>query len=461
MQKIGRYEIVEKIGEGGMGTVYKAVLPTLNRTVALKVLSDQCAKDRELLERFLREARIMAGLSDFSHVVQVFDLDEFDGAYFYTMEYIPDSLAHVLGEAETVDDRTRRVKSTKKALEVQTAVKIAEHLLMGLKVVHAAGIIHRDISPHNVMLVKEDGGFRAKLNDFGIAGIRESHLTKTGMGGIGKEVYCAPEQWDGLSSADSRSDLYSVGILMYRMVTGKLPMGLRIKQASELNPEVGPELNEWILAATEQDPDDRYKDAGTMLSELIASTSVNSLSSRSPGSSAGKPAQNVGGGKRLNAKLRSEPKNVSDNEFKSVFNLDENGRPKHYIKNDYEDAGNDTVIDHATGLTWQQSGSENYMAYKPALEYVRELNRKRFAGFDDWRLPTVDELASLLEPEEQSNDLFINPIFDETQRYCWTSDQRGSGSAWPVYFGNGYVDWYDLDGGGYYVRAVRARQSEI
>ena len=114
MRKIGRYEIVEKIGEGGMGTVYKAVLPTLNRTVALKVLSDGCAKDEELLQRFLREARVMAGLSDYTHVVQVFDLDEYQGGYFYTMEFIPNSLAHQLGEALHVEDKTRRVKAPKK-----------------------------------------------------------------------------------------------------------------------------------------------------------------------------------------------------------------------------------------------------------------------------------------------------------------------------------------------------------
>jgi len=86
MEKLGRYEIIEKIGEGGMGTVYKARQPTLNKTVALKVLSDVCSKDEELVERFMREARIMANLPDYSHVVPVFDLDEIDGKYFYTME---------------------------------------------------------------------------------------------------------------------------------------------------------------------------------------------------------------------------------------------------------------------------------------------------------------------------------------------------------------------------------------
>ena len=225
MERIGKYEIIEKIGEGGMGTVYKAHHPILQKTVALKVLSGACAKDKEMLERFMREARIMAGLPDYTHVVQVYDLDEYEGGYFYTMEYIPDSLAQMLGEADYVEDRTRRVKTAKKAIEVPLAVIIAEQLLKGLKVIHDAGIVHRDISPQNVMMVKCSGGFLAKLTDFGIAGIGDSQLTKSGMAGVGKEIYCAPEQLDDLSNANFRSDLYSVGILMYRMVTGKTSNG--------------------------------------------------------------------------------------------------------------------------------------------------------------------------------------------------------------------------------------------
>ena len=268
MSKIGRYEILEKIGTGGMGTVYKAVQPSLKKTVALKTLSDECAKDAEILERFLREARIMAGLPDYTHVVQVFDLDEDNGTHFYTMEYVPDSLARLLGEADYVEDKTRRVKTAKKALKVLAAVKIAEHILEGLKVIHDAGIVHRDISPQNVMMVKEKSGWRAKLTDFGIAGVGDSQLTKSGMGGVGKEIYCAPEQWDGLSNSDFRSDLYSLGILMYRMVTGKLPIGFRAKQANEINPDVSGGLNEWILGTTEQEPEDRFQSAEEMLAEL-------------------------------------------------------------------------------------------------------------------------------------------------------------------------------------------------
>jgi hypothetical protein len=140
----------------------------------------------------------------------------------------------------------------------------------------------------------------------------------------------------------------------------------------------------------------------------------------------------------MKTSLRSKPLTVSEEEFKEVFKLDENRQPREYIQNDYENLG-DVIIDHATGLMWQKSGSDEQLTYQQAQAYVEKLNRERFAGYDDWRLPTVDELISLLEPEKQLNDLYINPIFDATQRFCWSVDRSSSGAAWGVHFGGGDV----------------------
>jgi len=157
--------------------------------------------------------------------------------------------------------------------------------------------------------------------------------------------------------------------------------------------------------------------------------------------------------------LRNTPITVSDDEAQSKFKLkkDSNGwwRPLEYIKNDFKDNG-DTITDRATGLMWQKSGSSDYMNYEKAKAYIEELNSKKFAGYSDWRLPTVDELKSLLTPETQSNGLYINPIFDKNQSWCWSSDNRASGVAWLVYFLNGLVYWYNVNFS--YVRAVRSRQ---
>lgn len=160
-------------------------------------------------------------------------------------------------------------------------------------------------------------------------------------------------------------------------------------------------------------------------------------------------------------RLRSEPLTVSKDEAKKVFGLNQSQRPLEYIHNEFEQRG-EVIVDHATGLIWQQSGS-GWLTYGQAQKYVAELNRRKFAGYDDWRLPTIPELMSLLEPEKQANDLYINPIFDKKQSWCWSSDkrrQKGEGSAqsaWSVHFTYGSVYWdglYDID----YVRCVRSGQ---
>lgn len=128
--------------------------------------------------------------------------------------------------------------------------------------------------------------------------------------------------------------------------------------------------------------------------------------------------------------LRSKPLTVSGEEFREVFRLDKSNRPLRHIRNQFEDQG-EVVIDHATDLMWQKAGSETHMSYENAQRYVEELNHRKFASYNDWRLPTIPELMSLLEPEKQSNDLYINPIFDSKQFWCWSADKRPIGESPP------------------------------
>ena len=158
-------------------------------------------------------------------------------------------------------------------------------------------------------------------------------------------------------------------------------------------------------------------------------------------------------------RLRSKAITVSDQQqdqqqYRQAFYLRADGRPKTYISNDFEDLG-EVVVDHATGLMWQKSGSEDSMTYNDALKYIEQLNRQRFAGYGDWRLPTVEELLSLMEAGKQSNGSYIKPTFDERQKRCWSNDKRSSGSAWGILFDLGDVDSYKLFSD-YYARAVRA-----
>ena len=153
-------------------------------------------------------------------------------------------------------------------------------------------------------------------------------------------------------------------------------------------------------------------------------------------------------------RLRNQPVTVSEQEAQQKFDLDSDWRPRSYVKNDFEARGK-IVIDHATGLTWQQSGSPNDMTYQAAQEYIAALNHQKFGGYDDWRLSTVPESLSLITRERQSNGLYINLVFDKHQWYFWSIDKRSSESAWFVDFGSGNVGWYYL--GSYcYVRAVRS-----
>jgi len=153
--------------------------------------------------------------------------------------------------------------------------------------------------------------------------------------------------------------------------------------------------------------------------------------------------------------LRKEPMTVSKAEFKKVFGLNESQRPLEYIQNDFKDNGDGTITDHATGLMWPKSGSYNPLTYKNAKAYIEELNSKKFAGHSDWRLPTVDELKSLLTQEKQSNELYINPIFDRKQSWYWTSDNLASDKAWDVLFTKGLVSFRNFIST-CHVRAVRS-----
>ncbi len=149
-----------------------------------------------------------------------------------------------------------------------------------------------------------------------------------------------------------------------------------------------------------------------------------------------------------------EARTLSEDEAKTRLGLDEEWRPLKYSEHDFDDQG-DVVIDHATGLMWQKSGSNEGLPYKNRQTYIDKLNHDRLAGYHDWRLPTVKELMSLLEPAKQSHGLYIHPIFDAKQQWCWSADTDSSELAWSVYFSIGLV-YLDVVDENYYVRCVRS-----
>src|SRR5262245_47478380 len=208
--KLGRYQIEAKLGQGGMGSVFRAKDPVLDRTVAIKTLGGTFGLPSEhraeFLERFQREARAAGRLSH-PNIVGVHDLgvDESSDTPFIVMEYVPGvSLATVLKENP--------------ALPVSQALEIVEQVGAALDEAHRHGIVHRDIKPANVFL--DDRG-RVKVGDFGIARLEDSELTQTGVG-LGTPGYIAPEVLRG-GRADARSDLFALGVLAYALLAGRKP----------------------------------------------------------------------------------------------------------------------------------------------------------------------------------------------------------------------------------------------
>src|ERR1700687_2236871 len=272
-QTLGNYKILQKLGAGGQGTVYKATDNKLGRTVVLKVLPTELTVKESNLKRFAREAQLASAL-DHPNICTIFDLDEAEGVHFIAMQY--------------VEGRNVRQLVNGRPLELQSAVRIAIQVADALTSAHARGIIHRDIKSGNVMVT--DSG-QVKVLDFGLAklldeteaansGIHQTELTEESVP-YGTATYAAPEQAPG-DKAAARADLFSTGVLLYHMLTGTWPFRGKStvdvrhaviydqpKPLSEARPGPLPARLQQILDKTMQkDPRDRYQKIGELRDDL-------------------------------------------------------------------------------------------------------------------------------------------------------------------------------------------------
>lgn len=306
----GRYEVESRLGEGGMATVFGGSDRLLGRKVAIKVLARQYAKDRTAVERFRREAQAAAGLNH-PNVVSVFDTGSDDGVHYIVMEQV---------QGRTLADVVRN----EGALPPSRAADIAVGVCRALTSAHEKRMVHRDVKPGNVLLTPEGG---VKVADFGIARVASvDTLTATGSV-MGTASYLSPEQARG-GSIDARSDIYSLGCVLYEMLTGKppfdgeTPLSIAYKHVEEqpvppssLNPAVPPELEAVVEKAMAKDPDDRYGSAAEMARDLgeaaptaplaptaaipeIERTDVLPVSPRGPASTEPLPATVIRDGRR-------------------------------------------------------------------------------------------------------------------------------------------------------------------
>ncbi|GAC1397474.1 MAG: hypothetical protein NVS4B12_01800 [Ktedonobacteraceae bacterium] len=270
----GRYEIREHIATGGMASVYKTWDNRVERIVAIKVLRSLDKNDTRAVERFRREARAAAALAH-PNAVTIYDFVEEVGQYFLVMEYIPGpTLKQLVGQ--------------RRQLQAREAIEIAAQVCSVLQVAHARGFIHRDIKPQNIMLVLSGGstsgiidrGVLVKLTDFGIVRVAEdAGLTNSGIV-LGTADYLSPEQARG-ETLTASSDLYSLGVVMFEMLTGQPPfvgptaVSIAMQHAStnppplrKYNPAIPPIVERLVLRALEKEPEDRFNSAAEMQQAL-------------------------------------------------------------------------------------------------------------------------------------------------------------------------------------------------
>lgn len=263
-----RYELMEKIGEGGMAVVYKARCTFLDRWVAIKILRDQYANNPEFVDRFQREARAAARLAH-PNIVSIYDVGEDQGRHFIVMEYV---------QGENLKDYLSR----RGPLAPQTVAEMGQQVAAALAHAHCRGIIHRDIKPHN-LLVSPEG--QVKVTDFGIArAAAASSLTETGVV-LGSVHYFSPEQAQG-GAVDARSDTYALGVVLYELLTGvppftgDSPIAIALSHldseppaVAELCPYVPEDLEQAIMKAMAKDPAHRYQTAGELNRALAPAAS--------------------------------------------------------------------------------------------------------------------------------------------------------------------------------------------
>jgi predicted Ser/Thr protein kinase len=244
-QQFPRLEVLELLGQGGMGIVYKARQPQLDRFVALKILPAGVGRDRAFAGRFAREARALAKLTHPS-IVTVYDFGASDGQFYLLMEFVDGvNLRHLL--------RERRLKP-------EEALKVVPQICEALEYAHEQGVIHRDIKPENILLDKRG---RAKIADFGLAKLLGSKPADSALTGsqqiMGTPQYMAPEQMERPTAVDHRADIYSLGVVFYEMLTGELPLGRFSPPSQKVHVDV--RLDEVVLRALEKEPERRYQHA--------------------------------------------------------------------------------------------------------------------------------------------------------------------------------------------------------
>lgn len=442
MKTIGKYRILGMLGKGGTSRVYKVMVPEIEHIVALKwlyphpFLADLLGMEK-LEKLFLAEARIMTELRH-PHLLPVWDYGVAQGRPFYTMEYLCDNVGLWIGEQAEVEIPTRQ-------LPVDMALRITRETLSGLARMHAAGWIHRDIKPFNLLLTDQSS---IRIADFGLSLTRgeKAHYPKNLK--IGSPYYAPPEQEAAPDTVGFSADLYSVGVTLYRMLTGNLPQFSMISIAS-LYPELDETWDLFFRSAIAPNPKRRFQTAEDMdaaILELQQSWERNKarICRLEP-----EPKAIVAKGVKPNQPLLALPQKIGFHEARARFHLDSLWRPDQPLMTDFISVGKNLVADHASGLIWERSGSAYPENVRQALLRIDRMNQLHFGGIASWRLPTVAELLTLIAPPSRFEKNCVPPLFDPLQKRLWSIDRKSATACWFVSLDVGFIGWLDVTGYAY------------
>lgn len=450
MRKIGRYIIHGLLGHGGMSKVYRVSLPLIGGTSALKLLDPHPSLTvlldlKTIREQFRAEARTMASLRH-PNIVAIKDFDEADGKLFYVMEHFSNNLGDLIGEIY-------RTEAPSRILSIEKTIHYSRQILQGVARLHHNGLIHRDIKPFNLLITEEDC---IKICDFGLSTLRGEKSTNPDNLKVGSPFYAAPEQETSPGEVGFESDIFSIGVIIYRMLTGRLPYedtDAIPTAPSRLNPHLDTDWDNFIFHALHQKPSKRFSSVNRMgadLEKLAAAWAQKKeaichlMESQSVPTSTSPPTSIP--------HIRSKPLKVPTRIARDTFKTDSLGQPLCFQSYDFQ-RREIPVITDPRGLFWQQSGSEYPLIWKDAHAYIEKLNRRSFAGLNSWRLPTIEELLSLLTPPGRSETLCMDPVFDGKQKWLWSADRHSFTSAWYVNVELGFVSKNDFSAL-YFARAV-------
>jgi serine/threonine-protein kinase len=436
-----------------MGRVYKVALPVVGKIAALKVLYPnptllELLGIGRLRYLFIEEAKVLASFRH-PNIAEIWSFGEVDGRPHYLMDYYCNNVGMMIGETYRVENPTRK-------LPVEWSLRYAHQCLEGLACLHEAGLVHRDIKPYNLLLTDLD---TVKICDFGLSKFRGESFSGPPQLKVGTPGYAAPEQAEDPDRVDGSADTYSVGVLLYRMITGHLPGDApemeRFPQPVQADGAPPLQWDDFFHKALHRNPGERFTSAAGMLTGLTKLADA----WRKQEEAACREDRKAEHRKMLPSptreRIREDCRKVLARNARETFQTDRLMRPRSYVRNAFRLLDEEWILDEATGRTWQRSGSMYPVTWPEAKAYVNGLNRKADGGFSDWRLPTIPELMTLLELPSPDGAWCMRPLFDRRQNRLWSCDRRSFNSAWFISVDIGFLAWQDMTGY-YYVRAVRS-----